>query len=620
MFKLNEYKQSKIGIAVLVMFAVVFGSVFVFAHGGEDHSADSITTDGNAYPVVSVMQPRTIQNDDNAFEVNGLVQAANQAEIYPLKSGNVTQLFVNTGDYVKKGQLIATITPEKSDVELSAQILLLEQELLLLEEQKQIEGNNISDQINLLENTSSEKKNLLITANGKSNNGLIAVQQSTLELAKQEYLNSLEILELQIELAKNRLSAQEDIIDSSALEMFGAITDFLYTDSSALKSSINAQRLLRGFVKTGSNARIIYDISGDYITLYKKHQSGEISKQDIFVEALDLAKRVRSLAATASSYNDDEDFELLLSTLDSAMDHFGELQSENLSTLSEVRELEASKVVNALKLKQTELQINQQLEQNELQLNQSTEVNNLNLDSSVKTEKQQLELERTLSERRIETEMAGKKAEISALKAQIGWGSNVYAPFDGAVVARHVSVGQSVNSGTGLFSLVDESRKFIRFYVGEDQFPFIEEGKKITFASQFTPSIKYETEITRVARGLSENNKQILVEADINTKDGLERVLTNMNVVVSVPLFGDKANENLYVISESGLRLGDSSSVWLVNSDVAVEKRELVVDFIFNGNAYVAEGLSGKEWVIVQSPVELNDGLEVETKIFNQDK
>ena len=65
---------------------------------------------------------------------------------------------------------------------------------------------------------------------------------------------------------------------------------------------------------------------------------------------------------------------------------------------------------------------------------------------------------------------------------------------------------------------------------------------------------------------------------------------------------------------EQALELsGSSNRLWIVNEDVEAETRTVKVQYIHNGNAYIQEGLTGEEWIIISSPVDMKEGLEIDT-------
>ena len=82
-----------------------------------------------------------------------------------------------------------------------------------------------------------------------------------------------------------------------------------------------------------------------------------------------------------------------------------------------------------------------------------------------------------------------------------------------------------------------------------------------------------------------------------------------------IPFFDDTDEQELYVIPEAALELGSHDFVWTVNSHVQIERKDITVEFIHNGYAYIADGIGKKDWFVITSPVVLKGQLDVDTKI-----
>ena len=70
----------------------------VFLHNGhwDEKHEEIVTAWKSKYPIVTVVKPKLAHLDTTNFEVTWVVHAKNQSDIYPLKSGNVTELLVKT--------------------------------------------------------------------------------------------------------------------------------------------------------------------------------------------------------------------------------------------------------------------------------------------------------------------------------------------------------------------------------------------------------------------------------------------------------------------------------------------------------------------------------------------
>ena len=94
-----------------------------------------------------------------------------------------------------------------------------------------------------------------------------------------------------------------------------------------------------------------------------------------------------------------------------------------------------------------------------------------------------------------------------------------------------------------------------------------------------------------------------------------------MNVKVLLPLFSSEDNSSdalLYALPQWAINLsGNSNKIWFIDERLEAFTKDITTDFFFNGTSYVSDGLTGKEWVIIASPVELSEWLEIDTKLYN---
>ncbi len=639
---IQNYIGQQIGITIVIVFSLFAGSYMVFGHWDEKH--DEIETSGGSkYPIVTVIKAKQAYLDTTSFEVNGVVHAKNQSEIYPLKSGNVTQLLAETWDWVKKGQIIARITPERSDARLGSQISLLKKEISLLEERKKLIANNTDAKIDLLSQTNNDKKSLLINNEDRKIKdradtilpleAQIESAKVALEIAQKQYESDIESINIQLETAQSQLGSQEASINNSVIDMIDATSNFLYTDFTLLFRTKNYSRqYLRDDFRNSSFQNDIYDLNVRYLKFHEQYRNKTLVWNELTRQALEFAQEVRGLSNTTIVLNPTNgEFENRLNELDEAIDHYGEVQLDNSEVITRVQNLETEKITKKLELEQRQIELDKLIENYQIQIgaqNKGIDINialeEQTLDSDFKIESAQLRLNTQIEQTDIDTQIENRKAQISALQWQWWWGTIIQAPFDGNITARHVSVWTSVNTSKPLFSMVDESTKFIRFYIWEDQYPFVREWKQISFSSPFAPSESFQVVISRVSKSLSEDTKQILVEADITGRDDLERVITNMNVRVKVPLFSETDNGDdisLYAIPESAIELSkNSSSIWMIDDNLQAKTKNIETDFFFNGTAYIKSGLDGSEWIITATPVPLSEGLEIDTELASNDE
>ena len=199
------------------------------------------------------------------------------------------------------------------------------------------------------------------------------------------------------------------------------------------------------------------------------------------------------------------------------------------------------------------------------------------------------------------------------LQRQIGITRAVGAPFGGVITRRHLDVGESVSFERPLFKLVDDSQKFIRFFVSEAQLPFIKEGLEVQFNPTFATTDMHKAVIARISKAVDPETGTIMIEADIAEESDDNHIISHTTVRVNIPTSTD---ENLMVLPERALELaGEKDIVWVVdNETVTAQKRNVEVEFRQSGFAYIRSGIDLKDWIIIKSPVELKEGLEIDTK------
>lgn len=637
-----SYTQKQLSIVIVILISLFAGSYLVFAHGDEKH--DEIdTAGGSKYPIVTVVQAKLASLDTTSFEVSGVVHSQNQSDVFALKSGNVTQLLAETWDFVTKGQILARITAEKSDAQIGSEISLLRKEITILENQKNLIAENSDKRVDLLAQTNSDRKDLLINNQDRQTldeaNQLLPLQAQIesrkveANIAKKQYEIDLQKIQAQLETALSQSNTRQVSITSSVIDMIDATANFLYSDSFRIAQFKNASRKVIRPELISSWWNTVYNLSERFLIFHKQYREKTISEDEVAQQALLFIQETRQISNVVAIAGWDELSERL-EEIDEAIDHYGEIQLGNTEILNRIQDLETQKITTALELEQKNLEIEQLVANFETQISAQSKnidinisIENKTLDADLKITTQELALETLLSQSNIDTQIANRNAKIQALQTTWGWGTVIYAPFSGNITARHVSVGTSISTSKPLFSLVDESRKFIRFYIWEDQYPFVEEGKQISFSSPFSPSENFTTTISRVSKSLSENTKQILVEADITDREDLDRVLTNMSLRVEIPLFADNSDvENierkaLYAIPESAIELSNNSNnIWIIDDALQVKKHTIKTDFFFDGTTYITEWITGDEWIIIGSPVDLEEGLEIDTKISSNDK
>ena len=201
---------------------------------------------------------------------------------------------------------------------------------------------------------------------------------------------------------------------------------------------------------------------------------------------------------------------------------------------------------------------------------------------------------------------------VKNIERQMNAGLAITAPFGGVITRRHVSIGDVASFDRPLFDIVDDSKQFIRFFVSQEAFPFISEGTIVEYQPHALLTAKAQALVSRISRTVDKQTKTILIEADL-LPDAEVRILSHMNVRVFIPVAFEK---DVVSVPLKALSLsGTGSSVWVVNENIELSERPVTVVYRKDGRAYIGEGVTENEWVVIKSPVAVKEGLAVDTKI-----
>jgi RND family efflux transporter MFP subunit len=209
-----------------------------------------------------------------------------------------------------------------------------------------------------------------------------------------------------------------------------------------------------------------------------------------------------------------------------------------------------------------------------------------------------------------EANVKAQGANVSRLEQLTGF-ERVTAPFDGAITARQVEVGDLVtadaSSGTSLFSIARTDVLRTQVYVPQDAVFGVKDGDTAQVTVPEMPGRVFHGVVARNASALQAGTRTLLVEIDIDNKDealraglyGVVRLsLPRAQPVVVLP-------GNAVVFNQSGLSaaVDDNGFVRLRHIDLAEDDGAQVV---------VQAGLSPGDRVILNPPVDLVEGMRVQ--------
>ncbi|GAA4457518.1 efflux RND transporter periplasmic adaptor subunit [Nibrella saemangeumensis] len=183
--------------------------------------------------------------------------------------------------------------------------------------------------------------------------------------------------------------------------------------------------------------------------------------------------------------------------------------------------------------------------------------------------------------------------------------ATVKAPINGQVVKRTVEVGEFVNTGTVIGSIVDISRLKVEVLVNEKDVYELRKGQSVKVAADVFPGKTFNGQITFISpQGNAEHNYP--VEITLNNGN-LLKAGTYVNVD-----FSKTSNEKALQIPRSALvESVKNPYVYVVDGNVA-KQRPIKIGREFGDSIEVLSGLTAGEQVITTGQINLTDGAQVQ--------
>jgi RND family efflux transporter MFP subunit len=182
--------------------------------------------------------------------------------------------------------------------------------------------------------------------------------------------------------------------------------------------------------------------------------------------------------------------------------------------------------------------------------------------------------------------LAQRRAELAIARQQLA-DTTLLAPFDGTVQTRHASMGEYVTTGTPIVTLVRTDLLRLRLEVPEREAPAVRAGQMVRFQMEGSTNV-HTSVISRLSPAISEQNRMLLVEADVPANGSLRPgSFTRAEIVVNMKDTG------LAVPSTAITQFAGLEKVVLARDGKALE-------------TVVSTGRRGSDWV------EINNGLKAD--------
>jgi membrane fusion protein (multidrug efflux system) len=201
---------------------------------------------------------------------------------------------------------------------------------------------------------------------------------------------------------------------------------------------------------------------------------------------------------------------------------------------------------------------------------------------------------------------------LEAARAREGMASKslsdslIRAPFRGVVGERRVSVGDYVNPGRSVLTLVDASSLRLEVRVPETATASVAAGRRVSFGVAAYPKRTFSGRIARLAPSLRAATRDQIVEVSVDNADGALR--PGMFATVRLVIGEDKLP---VVPATAVLGQAPSERVFVVTREFRVEERVVSTGERVSAGVALEAGLQAGEAVVAVPPNGIRDGARV---------
>lgn len=148
-----------------------------------------------------------------------------------------------------------------------------------------------------------------------------------------------------------------------------------------------------------------------------------------------------------------------------------------------------------------------------------------------------LDIDNALSKMKADEAMANsERSNVSSVKTMLDY-LNIYAPFDGMIIERNVSVGALVSPGKAsdkpMLILQDVHKMRLTVYITEDYVDKVDLNQPVSFIFNAMPGQEQTAKISRSANALSSMRSEA-IEIDVANKNG--QLKPGMYAEVKIPM------------------------------------------------------------------------------------
>jgi RND family efflux transporter MFP subunit len=188
--------------------------------------------------------------------------------------------------------------------------------------------------------------------------------------------------------------------------------------------------------------------------------------------------------------------------------------------------------------------------------------------------------------------------------------ATIISPISGILIKKQIELGEYVNIGSPVVTIVDISKLKIKLNVSEANVYQLKQGDKAIITTDVYPGVKFEGNISFISsQGDDSHNYPVEIVISNNSKYPLKSG-TFANVVIKLPV----APEALFILRESLLGSITEAEVYIAENNKAILKK-IVVGSGNDKYIKVISGLKEGEEVIVNGQINLSENKAI--KIVN---
>jgi len=188
--------------------------------------------------------------------------------------------------------------------------------------------------------------------------------------------------------------------------------------------------------------------------------------------------------------------------------------------------------------------------------------------------------------------------ELSAIGKEHTINSRVaiYSPISGAVIERHLTLGEVVEPIKPLFTVANLSNLWVIADVPEADVPKVKKGQTVAIVASAYPEKVFKGKLSYISEVIDPETRGVKVRAEVDNAKGALKPEMFATVRIST-----SEKEKALAVPESALqRDGDKSIVFVAIDEHEFEKRVVEVGPRFNGFHRILSGLNEGERVVVK--------------------